>query len=412
MQTQGQQQQSKGPHATFPWKRLLLISVISLLLGICTVALILSTGHIIDPAWSYIIPIVSGVFIGPLFTILPWLFPLSTVEFWRRTAQTPSAPPTTASSVPVPMPTQPDPTNAATPQPSLPSTPPTQIAVQMVFHFNEPLPAADEFYGRVRERITLIDRTGKGISTSIVGPRRIGKTWLMRYLQLVAPDKLPSHLRLIYLDATRPSCSTLNGFLGEALTGLGIPVVDRSSLNMNTLEAVVKDLKAHNHIPVLCIDEFEGLCRQSGFSLDLLVHLRAIASEGLGLVTASRQPLMEAVTSILGEQGKTSPFFNIFEQITLKPFTQLDAEEFAQAKSTQAGFTDDERIALLKYGKEGQNRRQEWPPLRLQLAGKMLLEDKHLAVTENPHFYRPTEQSYWQEFEQRLLEIYRGVTGR
>lgn len=424
MQTQGQQQ-GKGPHATtspFPWKRLLLISAISLLLGIGAVALILSTGHIIDYSWYYIIPVIFTAG-GLLLTALQWLFPLSPVEFRRRATQTQAASPSpapssTASTAPAPPPAQPDPTNTGTVQsvstsrPQVQVTGATQAAVQMVFHFNEPLPAVDEFYGRVRERITLLDRTGKGISTSIVGPRRIGKTWLMRYLQLVAPGELPSHTRLVYLDATRPSCSTLNGFLGEALTGLGIPIVDRAALTMNTLEAVVKDLKAHKQVPVLCIDEFEGLCRQPGFSLDLLVHLRAIASDGLGLVTASKQPLMDVVTTILGEQGKTSPFFNIFEQITLKPFTQLEAEEFAQAKSAQAGFTDDERVALLKYGKEGQNRRQEWPPLRLQLAGKTLLADKHLAATENPHFYRPTEQSYWREFEQHLTETYRGVVGR
>src|SRR5689334_21574120 len=102
MQTQGQQQQNKGPHTTFPWERLLLISAISLLLGICTVALILSTGHIIDYSWYYIIPIFSGVFIGPLLTTLQWLFPFSPVESRRHATQTHSAsPPATTSTAPV-----------------------------------------------------------------------------------------------------------------------------------------------------------------------------------------------------------------------------------------------------------------------------------------------------------------------
>ena len=137
----------------------------------------------------------------------------------------------------------------------------------------------------------------------------------------------------------------------------------------------------------------------------MLENLRAIANQGLGMVVVSRHPLSETVASILGEPGKTSPFFNIFEQITLKPFTKQEAEVFALEKSKQAGFTYDERVFLLQYGQE----KKQWPPLRLQLAGEMLLSDKNLAAREDPHYYRPNEADYWQDFKQRLLETYRGV---
>ena len=65
----------------------------------------------------------------------------------------------------------------------------------------------------------------------------------------------------------------------------------------------------------------------------------------------------------------------------------------------------------MKYGQETLvgNNEQQWPPLRLQLAGQMLLTDKNLARTGQSRYYRPTDGSYWQEFEKRLEETYRGA---
>jgi hypothetical protein len=124
------------------------------------------------------------------------------------------------------------------------------------------------------------------------------------------------------------------------------------------------------------------------------------------LITASKQPLLNIVGEVLGEQGKTSPFFNIFEQITLKPFNEYEAQKFVKEKCIQAGFLQREREILLRYG---QISSQQWPPLRLQLVGKMLEEAKHLALYEDASYYRPDDAGYWAEFEQRLEESYRGV---
>src|SRR5438552_1539791 len=82
-----------------------------------------------------------------------------------------------------------------------------------VFLFNEPLPGSQELYGRRSEREILITRTSRKASTSIIGPRRSGKTWLMQYLQYVAPQEFGKRFSIKYLDATMPSCSTVNGFV-------------------------------------------------------------------------------------------------------------------------------------------------------------------------------------------------------
>lgn len=175
-------------------------------------------------------------------------------------------------------------------------------------------------------------------------------------------------------------------------------------MGLNTLEQVVKDMRLRNQLPVLCIDEFEGLMNQREFDVNFFTALRAIEQIGLVLVIASKQPLIKLVS----EHVQTSPFFNVFEQLTLQPFRLEEAKGFVLEKGHQAEFTEQECDYHLRYSKEG----QAWPPLRLQLVGKMLLEDKNRSLDEDTNYYRPDDQSYWLDFERRLEEKFRGVIGR
>jgi transcriptional regulator with XRE-family HTH domain len=273
------------------------------------------------------------------------------------------------------------------------ASPCSAVRSEPVFLFNESLPTLGEFYGRRRERETLLNRTFRRASTSIVGPRRIGKTWLVDYLRLSVPKEFGTRFRVGYLDATIPSCKTIAGFSAEALEVLSLPA-SSSYDGLIGLEKGLKALSARNRIPILCIDEFEGLGDRQEFPLDFFRGLRAMThSFGLVLVTISRNPL----STVVGRDVETSGFFNIFEQLTLEPFDADEAGEFIEEKCRQAGFTQQQREALWKYGEESE---QEWPPLRLQLVGKLLLEDREYARADTID---------WQKFEQRLEDAYRGV---
>jgi transcriptional regulator with XRE-family HTH domain len=276
-----------------------------------------------------------------------------------------------------------------------------------IFPFNEQLVNRRAFYGRKRERHKLIDRTQKEASTSIVGPRRIGKTWLVKYLGLVALQELGPRFRLGYLDATLPGCATMAGFAQEALKQLGLPV-PATPTGLVDLQHGLQALTAEGEIPVLCIDEFEYFSkRRDEFNATFYQGLRAMTQQTppLVLVVVSRRPLYAILShdnkdvSALDEE--TSLFFNIFEQITLKPFNDDEAEQFIREKSREAGFTKEESAYLWQYGKEGE---QQWPPILLQIVGKMLLEDKQHQVKKDQH-YRP-------HFEQRFAEILRGLGKR
>lgn len=157
-----------------------------------------------------------------------------------------------------------------------------------------------------------------------------------------------------------------------------------------------------NLVPVLCIDEFEGFGNHSEFDLHFFSSLRAMTQTGLCLLVASKAPLID----IIGEYGDTSGFFNVFKQITLKPFQRKEAEHFIQERGERVGLTVIDCEKLLLYG---QYKGEYWP-ISLQLAGETLVEDKALAQRhQDPDYYRPADPTYWEEFERRLQEVYRGM---
>src|SRR6266700_914556 len=273
-----------------------------------------------------------------------------------------------------------------------------QAASSSIFLFNEHLPGPEEFYGRKLECEALINRTRRGASTSIVGLRRIGKTWLAEYLMHIAPTELGPNYRVGYLDATLPGCKTVSGFTASVLEQIGIRVTPNDAdLSLETLLEAVDKLRAKNLLPILCIDEFEGLNNREEFEKTFFAGLRAISQRGLGLITVSKTTLFD----IVGNDGYTSGFFNIFDTYTLKPFVYKEAKEFVQIKGDQANLTKQERTYLLRYGQ--QQGQPQWPPLRLQLAGKMLLEDKEGGNS------RPDDVDYWLDFKERLEIRYNAV---
>jgi hypothetical protein len=213
-------------------------------------------------------------------------------------------------------------------------------------------------------------------------------------------------LRFGYIDAMMASCSTIAGFTARVARELGCPLpCERAGQGLVALEELVETLRSKGLYSVLCIDEFEGFGNRQEFDLNFFAGLRALAHGGLSLVIASKRPLIE----IVGDYGDTSGFFNVFEQLTLEPFDSKEAKDFVTAKSSRADFTDQEQAILLKYGQLADER---WPPIRLQLVGKMLLEDKTLNAKEDSQRYRLDDPNYWQRFAQCLEEKYRGVVVR
>ena len=263
---------------------------------------------------------------------------------------------------------------------------------------NAPLNDPNEFYGREREYRKIIKCIrGKG-STSIVGPRRIGKTWLLTYIKLKVTNEVGSHCVVGYLDATSPLCRTVNGFVTLALQELQVTVPPGQSVGIDFLAQVVRAMRSSGKLPILCIDEFEGLRDEQVFNRDFFTSLRSIAQDGLVLVLASKHPPVDVVSN----NTRSSPFFNILHQIPLEPFTRREAQRFLKLKADQAGFTEREQQYLLEYTEEN----ARWHPLRLQVALDLLTDDKN-----DPDSYHPDEWNYRNEFKTRLEQQFTAVVG-
>jgi hypothetical protein len=198
-----------------------------------------------------------------------------------------------------------------------------------------------------------------------------------------------------------PSSSTVDQFITASLKELGF-TPGNPDLGLIRLENAVTQLKAKGETPVLCIDEFEGLMSGEEFDLQFFSHLRAVTHSGLVLVIASLRPLREMARS----QVNTSPFFNIFTQLTLRPFSEKVAESFVRTKGAVAGFSDIEIIELLKCALEFSSVGEQLTvyPSCLQLACNMLLVDKRLEASNELGDYLPTAPNYWPQFKQRLQE--------
>jgi transcriptional regulator with XRE-family HTH domain len=267
------------------------------------------------------------------------------------------------------------------------------------FLFNEPPSTLEDFYGREHERHRLIERTKKKAATSIVGPRRIGKTWLLYYLRLVAPELLGPSFRIGYLDASSIINSSVATFTEEALRQLSLPAPDVSK-GLVDLHYGIRTLPP-GCVPILCIDKFESIVsRHSEFTETFYQGLRSM-SQSLVLIIISRKSLFDLFSGTNAEQEQdelTSPFSNIFEQLTLRPFNHKEAEQFIEKKGRAAGLSQGEQQYFWEYGKVGE---QHWSPVLLQSIGKILMEDRHHYNTKNP--------DYSVYFGQHFREIQRGL---
>lgn len=288
---------------------------------------------------------------------------------------------------------------------------PSQALPVSISAFNEPLTDPGEFIGREREYDKIIGRIKKGASSSIVGPRRIGKSWLLSYLKLTVPGKLDDgseyRYQIGYLDATLPSCSTVDGFVNKVLEELAVTPAPGHTTELGVLEEAVKGLKAQKTVPILCIDEFEGLTQHAVFDYAFFTHLRAISQWGLVLVIASQGSLITLVSSAT----RGSKFFNIFREFRLEPFAKSEAQRFIQVKSQLGGitiFTPEEQTFLLEYTKEKNQWPLAWHPVRLQIAVDLLLEDKKKAL-DNLDRYDLANEEYQARFQQRLEQEYRAA---
>lgn len=251
------------------------------------------------------------------------------------------------------------------------------------------------FFGRTREldrvRAFLTNRQ----NIQVVGPRRIGKTSLLRHIQREARGWFgasPLHdsqlhdspsrevsgrevstrrvelrsrsedCRVAFMDSQDARCFTLAGWLKQVSREFQWPQ-PVTGLD-GFADRVDEDIRSGRRL-VLCLDEVpELIARRDQFPRDFLLTLRACGQMGLSILTASIKPLSSFTDPA---DQDVSPFYNTFPLLPLERFTDEEAKDFLTLRRPGINkFSKADRKAILKFA--GNH------PLALQIACQHVFE--------------------------------------
>lgn len=241
------------------------------------------------------------------------------------------------------------------------------------FFFAGKITNAEHFVGREKELKKIfgyldVAQTGQIQHAALVGERRMGKSSLLYHISQVYQKNLPDPRKycFVYLDLDEPHCHTQYGLLRLILEKLDLPAPAQPTLK-RFYELIENKHVKDNIWPVLLIDEFEHLSQRAvEFPDSFYDALRSLGNNNLvGLVTASQHPLSD-----LADQGKlTSPFFNIFHQIDLGGFTDIEANALLnRGRVSDSPFTEDDCNQILKIAGKY--------PARLQIVASLAYQAK------------------------------------
>jgi serine/threonine-protein kinase len=244
----------------------------------------------------------------------------------------------------------------------------------------------ERFYGRRELLAEILD--GPRDALWVLGARRIGKTSLLKQLELLSWAESPRRYFPLFWDlqGVENVAELREGFTDavldaeERLDELGIGVAELEALDLfASMGHLRRALRARSLQLLLLCDEVEQLIKLHERSPALLQKLRhsMLASGGVRTVLASTIRLC-----VLAEQrGDTSPFLHGFSPpIYIEMLSDRDARSLVRQEHLQAderpAFGDDAVETLCQYCDNH--------PYLLQLVAKRLLEtgDLEAAVEE------------------------------
>ena len=261
------------------------------------------------------------------------------------------------------------------------------------FTFGNPIRDPARFYGRVEDVRQIVNRLRSSAheSTSVVGERRIGKTSLLKHLD--NPDVAtglglpPSEYCIVYIDFQGLTDITPKRFWERVLRkmerSICLPdlapeiqqVRKQDSFDLFDLEDLFEVIADSGLTTVLLLDEFEYVTQNPNFGSDFFGGLRALAiHQNLPLVTATRRELVDLCHS---EELKGSPFFNIFANVVLRPFSREDVFELMDGYLAETDLTLSPRERELVIGLGGGY------PFFTQMAGHYLVDAKQKGLEDD-----------------------------
>lgn len=202
------------------------------------------------------------------------------------------------------------------------------------------------FYGREREIRKVYSRLDAPHpqSISIVGDRRIGKSSLLNYIYQRSQRKV--HMQnyrsaiFVYLDFQGRGDFTVPKFIDFLFNAFSYDTgaVESKITGERTLEQLreaVQALHRDGRRVIVLIDEFESITRNPNFDTSFFSFLRSIANNyRVAYVTSSCDELQHVCHN---QDVSDSPFFNIFSNLPLLPFTKNESMKLICEPSAAEG---------------------------------------------------------------------------
>jgi hypothetical protein len=220
------------------------------------------------------------------------------------------------------------------------------------FVVGPPVTVPRQFFGRERElgRIFGLWQRFPLQHVTVVGPKRSGKTSLLHYLRGITrtppyelrpgqrTDWLPRSERYqwVFVDFQDARMGSQDRLLRHILTSLHMPAP-----NPSTLDAFMDIVSYYLHKPtVILMDEIGAGLAFSELDEPFWWALRSLANNYAGGNLAFMLTAHDAPARLAQDQGKPSPFFNIFHTLELGPFTDTEARELVASSPTSFAPAD------------------------------------------------------------------------
>lgn len=270
---------------------------------------------------------------------------------------------------------------------SFPDKPAIQTAILEKSFYNPysrltPVDVSEEFIGRTQLLRRLYSALANRQSISLVGPRLIGKSSVLRCL--ARPEMQArfgvdlSHTIFIHLDLREFLRKTSEEFFRDVtrriiaqssgVPGLPLQVEDRSE---EAFSSILEQIVGRGFFPVLVFDAFDRVGHNKHFDPEFFAFLGAQVTMGkVAYVTASNASLTERnYRDIAG-----SPFFNIFHMYTLGPLEPEEARDLIRIPARKIGieFSEEEIAEIIHL--TGRH------PFFIRRVCSILLEEKRLHI--------------------------------
>jgi hypothetical protein len=267
------------------------------------------------------------------------------------------------------------------------------------FTYGNPISDPARFINRQQEISQVFSRLRnvEAESSSLVGERRVGKTSLLNYIAHPTVRRAhgldPNKYVFTYVDLEIVGKSTTPTRLWQRLLKemeryCQVADVQQTIREMRQAESIdnflLLDLfdcidEKGQHV-VLLLDEFENVTGNPNFGPEFFYGLRSLAiHHNLTLITSSRRELIELCHS---DAIRSSPFFNIFANINIRLFDEVDARRLISQslEGTSVAFAQAEIDTVFRIA--------GYHPYFLQAACHFLFDaySKNLAADERIQF--------------------------